>query len=142
MPDAKTGLSENNDMHTGAERRRAPLPQPDFTPYKNANAYPGTNFIFVGHSYDIELEAGAVDQMNTRCDAISGLFTKQEQFVPVATALNNEKFAAVLTRFESDLLKRLPETSLIGTAVDPGGRLIPQSFTVWRAERRKQRASQ
>ena len=34
--------------------RRKPLPQPDFQHYREAGAYPGASFFFIGHSYNLE----------------------------------------------------------------------------------------
>ncbi len=140
MSDAKTASAAETDQNRTFERRRAPLPQPDFTPYKDANAYPGQNFFFVGHSYDVDLDGTDGKAWQQRSQAISALFTKEAQWLPVQQALTNESFNGILTRFEQDLLHRLPESALIGTAIDAHGKLISQSFTIWREERRRQRS--
>ena len=121
------------------ERRRQPLPQPDFTPYKKANAYPGPSYFFVGHSYDVALSEQDSSLLNKRESAIGACFGEQERFIPVQKALDNQTLCQVLTRFEHDLLHRLPASALIGPAIDTRGNLIAQSFTVWREERRKPR---
>lgn len=140
MTDAKAATAAETEQNQGVERRRAPLPQPDFATYKKANAYPGPMYFFVGHSYDVDLDGADSKERQERSEIISSLFTKETQWVPVPQALANEKFSGVLTRFEQDLLHRLPETALIGTAIDSQGKLIKQSFTIWRQERRKSRA--
>lgn len=140
MADAKTGSTVASEENKGVERRRAPLPQPDFTPYKNANAYPGPTYFFVGHSYDVDLDQVDSKEREKRSKAIAALFNQEAQWLPVQHALTNQEFSTVLTRFEHDLLHRLPESALIGTAIDPQGKLISQSFTIWREERRRNRA--
>ncbi len=128
------------------ERRRASLPQPDFTYYKKYHAYPGKEYLFVGHSYNVEGNvAGKVagNVQSKRSAAIAGLFThnKGSQWVGVKAAFDNKNFYEMLSRFERDWLQRLPETALVGPAVDEKGNMIPQSFTVWRKEMRKQAVS-
>lgn len=124
------------------ERRRASLPQPDFTFYKQANAYPGPKYFFVGHSYNVELSESAGDDLRDRTNAIVKLFSDQAKWVPVQHALGNSRFHEVLTRFEHDFLHRLPESALIGPAIDEQGRVIAESFTVWREERRARRTEE
>jgi hypothetical protein len=136
-----TGATVAQDEPAIAERRRSALPQPDFTPYEKANAYPGSTYFFVGHSYNVELPSAEAPIQNKRANAIKSLFSEQTQWVPVQQALSAGGFNETLTRFEHDLLSRLPESALIGPAIDERGKLIDQSFTVWRQERRKQRAS-
>jgi hypothetical protein len=129
----------------GVERRRGRLPQPDFAPYKKANAYPGNGYFFVGHSYDVELpEKGNQDRADIakRVSAIKEVLSEKGQCIPVPTALANDNFCQVLTRFEQDLLHRLPPSALIGPAIDEAGHIIAPSFSVWREERRKPRSEQ
>jgi hypothetical protein len=134
-----TATAEGNPT---AERRRARLAQPDFSSYKRVNAYPGPSYFFVGHSYDVELSDADNVRLSHRIDAIRTLFREQIQWVPVQSALNNEQFKAILTRFEHDLLHRLPENALIGPAIDERGNEIAHSFTIWREERRKPRSEE
>ncbi len=125
------------DKFAGVDRRRARLPQPDFEFYKKANAYPGAGFFFVGHSFNLEESAAALSQRNQRLQAISALFATQELWIEVSIALENKVFSAVLSRFEYDLLNRLPESALLSPAIGPRGHLIPESFTIWRKEMRR-----
>lgn len=122
------------------ERRRASLPQPDFTPYKKANAYPGPGYFFVGHSYNLDGEASDTGRRETRIEAIKSFFSPDSQWVPVGAALTDAKFFGTLSRFEQDLLSRLPESALIGPAIDRLGVCITHSFTIWRREMRKQQS--
>ncbi|HEY9775860.1 MAG TPA: hypothetical protein V6C81_19010 [Planktothrix sp.] len=127
------------------ERRRATLFQPDFAAYKKANAYPGAEYFFVGHSYDVELPKGN-DKTNPdvakRVDAIKTVLGETKECISVGTALGNENFNTVLTRFEHDFLTRLPASALIGLAIDKEGKVIEPSFSVWREERRKARQTE
>ena len=136
MPDEKKS-AKNSDAPVGVERRRARLPQPDLTCYKKVDAYPGANYFFVGHSYDTALDSSSDAQVKTRVDGIGSLLSDATKLVPISSALANKQFQSVLTRFEHDLLRRLPESTIIGTAIDSQGKVIPKSFTIWREERRK-----
>ena len=135
--DEKGKNSAQKDAPT-VDRRRARLPQPDFSPYKKAKAYPGASYFFVGHSFNVDSSASEKGCQTERANAIKALFSAATQWVPVHTATANEGFSKVLSRFEADLLHRLPDTALVGPAIDQGGHLIDQSFTVWRKELRKQ----
>ena len=117
MADAKISAEEQTNAQPGAERRRAPLPQPDFHPYEQADAYPGPTYFFVGHSYDTALDNATTNRLTKRADAIKSLFVDGDQYVSLKAAQANQSFYAVLTRFEQDLLNRLPDTSVIGIAV-------------------------
>ncbi len=130
----------DQNQRPAVERRRASLPQPDFTFYKKAEAYPGPKYLFVGHSYNVELDNQTGEGVDNRAGAIKSLFSKAVKWVPVAQALGNQNFHGILSRFEHDLLSRLPETSLIGEAIDKEGKEIKHSFTIWREERRGRRS--
>lgn len=139
MPEDSRPNVPDTTPPAGVERRRTRLPQPDLTGYQRANAYPGASHLFVGHSYDTTLDGANEEQTRSRAEGIRGLFSKEIQYVPVQQALADERFQAVLTRFEHDLLSRLPHTSKVGTAIDSQGKLIAKAFTIWREERRKPR---
>lgn len=122
------------------DRRKQSLPQPDFTHYKQAHAYPGKEFLFVGHSYNTECDAGSSSNSSKRSAAIATLLengNKNNQWVTVKDAVGDHQFYGTLSRFEKDWLGRLPESTLVGPAIDEAGKVIPQSFTVWRLEMRK-----
>ncbi len=145
MPSLEKSDKSTSTDGRGIERRRSRLPQPDFAPYKKANAYPGNGYFFVGHSYDVELpEQGTEDRADVakRVSAIKEVLAETGRCIPVPAALANSNFCQVLTRFEQDLLHRLPPTALIGPAIDENGRVIEPSFSVWREERRKPRSEQ
>lgn len=135
---SKTAAPVNTGVSIIIDRRKA-LPQPDFTHYRNADAYPGTSFFFVGHSYNVEHRCCSKQFDLKRRNAIKHVLADAKKFetVTVKEALQNEEFVAVLSRFERDWLTRLPETSLIGPAINEEGKPIKLSFTVWRKEQRK-----
>ncbi|MCC6976858.1 MAG: hypothetical protein IT343_00950 [Candidatus Melainabacteria bacterium] len=135
-----TATQENEqNQRPAVERRRASLPQPDFTFYKKEQAYPGPKYLFVGHSYNVELDNQEGEGQDNRAGAIKSLFSKDVKWVPVTEALGNQNFNGVLSRFEHDHLTRLPESTLIGEAIDKDGKPIKHSFTIWREERRGRR---
>jgi len=134
-------MSENvtseNSTEKPVERRRARLPQPDFSHYKRQNAWPGPNYFFVGHSFNLEEAAQVVDFMEKRANAINEVFADETKWAPVDAALSNQNFSQVLSRFENDFLHRL-DGAMIGPAIDSTGKKIADSFTIWRKEMRRQ----
>lgn len=134
------GATATEQQRPAVERRRASLPQPDFSFYKKAEAWPGPKYLFVGHSYNVEIEKEAGEAVARRSDVITNFFKDRAKWVPVGEAVTDERFNSILTRFEHDLLSRLPQTSLVGMAIDTHGNLIDQSFTIWREERRQRRS--
>jgi len=118
--------------------RRKALPQPNFKHYREAGAYPGGSFFFVGHSYNVEHKCCGGQFKLKRQNAIKNVLelASKHHTVAIKDALQNPEFFSVLSRFERDWLGRLPDTSLIGPAIDQEGTYIAHSFTVWRKERR------
>ncbi|HEY9714470.1 MAG TPA: hypothetical protein V6C72_13445 [Chroococcales cyanobacterium] len=133
---AKTA-SSTDKPGTWVERRRASLPQPDFTHYKSAEAYPGREYLFVGHSYNPEFDHTESEEKQKRVATLSQLFTEGPQWISAKAALEDANFQHILSRFEKDLLTRLPETALVGPAIDEHGKRLNESFTIWRKEMRK-----
>lgn len=132
---SENATSENAEKPL--ERRRARLPQPDFSHYKKQNAWPGPNYFFVGHSFNLEEAAQVHDFIEKRANAINEVFVEEAQWAPVDTVLSNQNFSKVLSRFENDFLHRL-DGALIGPAIDSTGKKIADSFTIWRKEMRRQ----
>lgn len=137
---SENAISENSSADRPVERRRARLPQPDFTHYKNQDAYPGPNYFFVGHSFNLEETAQVSEFVQKRANAISEVTVEKPHLKPVDQALGNEQFSQVLSRFEHDFLNRL-NGALIGPAIDSNGKFIADSFTIWRREMRRQQES-
>lgn len=130
-------VSESNNAERPKERRRARLPQPDFTHYKQQNAWPGPNYFFVGHSFNLEEASQGTDFAQLRAQAIHNVLPTETKWTPVDAALNDQNFSKVLSRFEHDFLHRL-NGALIGPAIDKTGKQITDSFTIWRKEMRRQ----
>lgn len=122
------------------ERRRGQLPQPDFKYYVAAKAYPGQNYLFVGHSYNVEPGFADDAHQARRIEVIKELFKGEEQWFPAKTALYQRPFFEVLSRFEQDMLYRLPDSALVGPAINDKGEVIRNSFTIWRREMRRRQA--
>jgi hypothetical protein len=138
--DGSAATKDQQDQKPAVDRRRASLPQPDFSHYKKAEAWPGPKYLFVGHSYNVELDNKEGEGVDNRAGAIKALFSKEVKWIPVAEALGNQNFSGTLSRFEHDLLSRLPESSLVGEAISTtDGSEIKHSFTIWREERRGRR---
>lgn len=138
--DGAAATKDQQDQKPAVDRRRASLPQPDFSHYKKAEAWPGPKYLFVGHSYNVELDNKEGEGVDNRAGAIKALFSKDVKWIPVAEALGNQNFSGTLSRFEHDLLSRLPESSLVGEAISTtDGSEIKHSFTIWREERRGRR---
>lgn len=138
--DGAAATKDQQGQKPAVDRRRASLPQPDFSHYKKAEAWPGPKYLFVGHSYNVELDNTEGEGVDNRAGAIKALFSKEVKWIPVAEALGNQNFSGTLSRFEHDLLSRLPESSLVGEAISTtDGTEIKHSFTIWREERRGRR---
>ena len=151
-------MKEDRKDDVQPERRRTRLPQPDFGVYKAASAYTGEAYFFLGHSFNLDdkpdSKPDSPPASDSHCkvsrkEAISNLFNdnvsdkgnekgnEKAQWITVAKALSDSDLAQVLSRFEYDLLSRLPESTLIGPAIGRDGRVIPESFTIWRKEMRR-----
>lgn len=128
------------DQKPVVERRRSRLPQPDFTHYKKANAYPGPDYFFVGHSYHVDSAARDEAREIKRAQAIKALF-QASNWLTVPALMGNPDAVDALSRCERDLLNHLPENALVGPAIDGQGQVIDQSFTIWRKEMRRQQVS-
>lgn len=138
--DTGTGTGTSAQPKGFIERRRGSLPQPDFKYYVAAKAYPGMGYFFVGHSYNVEPVAANDQHKAQRSAVIKELFKGEEQWLPAKTALYQKPFFDVLSRMEQDMLYRLPDSALVGPAIDDKGSVIAHSFTIWRKEMRRKRA--
>jgi hypothetical protein len=136
---SKAAASNTEASNAEAVDRRRALPQPDFKHYKEASSYPGASFFFVGHSYNVEHRCCSGQFNLKRKSAIKNVLKQanKHQTVTVKHALEQPTFFAVLSRVERDWLGRLPEGALIGPAIDQEGKVVAQSFTVWRQEQRQ-----
>jgi len=106
--------------------------QLDLAPYKSARSWPGKPYLLIGNSYKAEQAVRGLAKK--RAKAIANLLEEAgaKNCVKLTVALAEEKFVAVLSRFEHDWLKREQQTTLIGPAYDELGNILPESFAVWR----------
>ncbi len=137
--DTGTGTGTSAQPKGFIERRRGSLPQPDFKFYVAAKAYPGMGYLFVGHSYNVDSHASEEARKAQRSAVIKELFKGEEQWLPAKTALYQKPFFDVLSRMEQDMLYRLPDSALVGPAIDDKGAVIANSFTIWRKEMRRKK---
>lgn len=134
-PPKSSSYSNNTETQTEDSLRR----HMDLTPYKQASVWPGRNYLLVGNSYNVETRlAGRTYDVKRRA-SIAMMFESKDHkrnrgCVTLADALRNQGFIEVMSRFEFDWLRRMPDETLIGPAYDRYGNLIPQAFSVWRPE--------
>lgn len=118
------------DNVTGLKRRHEA-----FTPmYSHYAANPGSNFIYVGESVNLETKLIGTEQANKRNHVLSLMFRergRENRCLSVQDAINFEDFESVLNRFERTLLSKLAD-GCIGPAYDSLGNQIEGGFTVWR----------
>lgn len=124
-------LSDSTQMPQGAPRfEHYLLPDIDVSPYQRARAYPGTTFILMGNSFNLEES----NDQQERSATLSQLFENpKEPLIKLSQALKLRTLDAVLSRFERDWLSRLPEDTQIGPAFDSNGKPISEAFAVWRS---------
>jgi hypothetical protein len=109
----------------------------DLAPYKEHQAWPGRGYLLVGNSYNTEGKVKVKTKSTKRSGSIALLLEQgkdNRHTVGVEVALCHAGFVESLSRFEFDWLRREPPSSLIGQAYDEQGKLLPQSFAVWRVD--------
>lgn len=101
--------------------------------YDEHMAYPGDEFVFVGESHDLEHRLIGTKNDTARKHIITMTFRSRGlRCINIKDALDLvEGFDSILSRFEYDLLKRLPDGA-IGPAFDKQGNEIEGAFTIWR----------
>lgn len=127
-----SNINADGDEHAHRLLRRI-----DITPFKAAHAWPGRSYLLVGNSFNVENEFADAITLNKRSARIALLLENghgNRGCVAIGDALNDADFVEILSRFERDWLKRLPESTLIGPAYNQRGDLISQAFSVWRRE--------
>lgn len=106
----------------------------NLTPYVQNKVWPGKNFIYIGHSSNLDYRLVGTDADKNRTTCLSLLFEAKgdnNYCVPLNTALNFEGFAEILSRFEKDLLMRLPEGTMLSPTYNANGERLHSSFTIW-----------
>lgn len=117
------------------ERYAKLLRQIDLTSHMENASWPGRSYILVGNSFNVEPTLKNLKMKRAACIALMLQQGRHNRnCVPVREALEDQGFVEVLSRFERDWLRRIPETSLLSAAYDLDGSLIAQAFAVWRKE--------
>ena len=109
----------------------------DLTPYKEHQGWPGRGYLLVGNSYRVEGRVSENSKSSKRAGYIAVMLEQgkgNRHYVSVEDALCHAGFVESLSRFEFDWLRREAPNSLIGPAYSEDGKLVPNSFAVWRAE--------
>jgi hypothetical protein len=109
----------------------------DLSPYKEHQGWPGRGYLLVGNSYNMERKVGDKNNKTKRNGSIALLLEQgkgNRHCVRVEEALYHAGFVESLSRFEFDWLRREPPSSFIGPAYDERGKLLPNSFAVWRVD--------
>lgn len=109
----------------------------DLSHYKENQAWPGRTYLLVGNSFNTERRVKSGRKDSRRSGSIAMLLAHgkgNRHCVTVHDAMHDQSFVENLSRFEFDWLKRECGDSLIGPAYDEKGKLLPNSFAVWRRQ--------
>lgn len=105
-------------------------------PYVQNKVWPGKNYVYIGHSSNLEhpLIGTNVDTARRICLSLMFEAKGNEQYcVSIEQALSFEGFDEILTRFERELLAKFPAETLLSPSFDDNGQRMHGSFTVWHA---------
>jgi len=103
--------------------------------YKKWKNWPGSAYMYVGYSENLDNKILGTEQRLKRNTCVDLLFEAKgnaHNCVRLDVAMNFEGFAETLSRFEKDLLCRLPAETLLGPSYDCNGSRVPGAFTIWR----------
>jgi hypothetical protein len=105
----------------------------DVSAYVRANSWPGSNYMLIGHSYNIEQKVVATSFSVRRSASIAMVLEQGglRRCMVVSDALSYDEFSEVLSTAERKWLAGLPNDTVIGPAYATTGELIGQSFAVW-----------
>lgn len=106
----------------------------NLTPCVQNKVWPGKNYLYIGQSSNLNNRLLGTELDKNRKTCLSLLFEAKGNYnycVAVNEAFAFEGFQDVLSRFERDLLMRLPEGTMIGPSYDMNGELMHSSFTIW-----------
>ena len=110
----------------------------DISSYKDNNSWPGSGYLLVGNSYNLQRAEGKQTSKKTKRAAsineVLQLAKGNRNWVNVQNALCHAGFVESLSRFEYDWLRREPANTVIGAAYDEKGKVITGSFAVWRID--------
>lgn len=104
--------------------------------YTRNQTWPGTNYMYLGHSRNLDHMLLGTEKEMQRRTCMSLLFeAKGNEYycVRVDTALKFDGFTDVLSRFEREMLNRMPSHTMLGPAYDKNGDRILSAFAVWKA---------
>jgi len=102
--------------------------------YKQRGACPGVSYEFLLASYHAETRILGTESETRRRGCLSLLFERKgscSQCVSLGDAFLFEGFTEVLSEAELNLLKQLPDDTLIGPAYDERGLRVRAEFAVW-----------
>ena len=123
-------LRPQGDSRTGLQRRHDA-----FVPlYAHFAAFPGEQFMYIGESVNQVSPPANTDTDETRKHIMTLLFRdrgRTHRCFEISDLMQWQDFAAVLTKFEQDLIERNPDGA-IGPAYDLEGNEVPGAFTLWR----------
>lgn len=105
-------------------------------PYVQNKVWPGEDFVYLGHSSNLDHPLLGTELEFKRKTTIALLFEARgngNYCVGLAEAMNFEGFVETLSRFERELLNQLPPETLIGPAFETSGLRLESSFTLWKA---------
>lgn len=104
-------------------------------PHLKNNTCPGASYLYLGDSSNLEhilLNTRMHHQRRTCIELLLESKGDEHYCVRLDIALSFEGFDGILSRFERDLLRRLPAHTLIGPSYDGSGNRIAGAFTIWR----------
>lgn len=124
-------------LHDFAGLNHNLLPELDTAPHKLAGTWPGKSFMLLGNSFNLEAKLSSGSVATTKRTAslaiMFELARETRRCVYLADALNNQSFLEILSRFETDWLRRMPPETVIGPAYNMKNELIGEAFAVWRS---------
>lgn len=105
--------------------------------FKANQAWPGQNYFLLGESHTIEKRTIDTMSATRRAACINHLLLRgrnNQHCVSVGEALTVSGFVSCLSRVEYEWLKKQPSSALIGPSYNQDGKLVAESFAVWRRE--------
>ncbi|MBX9689619.1 MAG: hypothetical protein K2X27_23110 [Candidatus Obscuribacterales bacterium] len=127
----ESSVNETNGLKALQSREQQHL-----NPYMQNESWPGTDFVYIGHSENLEHPLVGTEIHILRQTCFSVLFESkgnQNNCVSLLEAMKFAGFAENLSRFEKDLLKQLPPNTLIGPAFNRNGEKLTTAFAIWKS---------
>lgn len=104
-------------------------------PYVKHKSWPGETYMYIGHSNNLEHKLVGTRTESKRKTCLGLLFEAkgdENYCVRLDDAMKFEGFHDNLSRFEKDLLAKMPPHTMLGPSYDKSGKHLPTSFTIWR----------